>query len=655
MSKLIIKNTLLIIVLAFISLSVSAQGTDSVASPKKEFKSHLYVTSSIGANILTGDINKIKPGFDFNLGLGWQFNKYLSVKGNFGAGLLRGGRTGENGFNIYHGNYIEGNFSLNLSLIDLIAGYNPDRVVSLTPHVGIGRFEYRLKTANDDGTKTNVGIMLNIVNDADEIYQGKGYKERYSVMEVPMGLELGFRMSNRWDLYLDCTTTWTNSDFVDAHIIGGNNDWITTFNLGAKHRILRDPVREAAKGYCDNWFISLEGGPFYSLGDVRKIPLFKDTEYNINLVGGYKWGRCWKVYGKIGYAAFTQDVRDNTTDEVVYTCDKGNLINANINIGMDIINCIVYKKDRLVSLYAHVGIGAIQYRSEGTYLKHFWGRPQYVGDKVYYGYSEYDNDQFHLSGNGFGGRRIIAELPVGFELSFRINEHWDIYGDGIVSFYDSDLVNGIVSGTWCDWACMGNIGVRYNFKKNCPAIEEEEKPTPQIVPEEPDIVPPPIIKRFVTREDEVKVIFHVNRTSLYIPENEKALADFVERIGDMKIKTVRIMAYASPEGSTEWNNKLAEGRAKAAKEFLMDKLSENVKDAEFLVESGGPDWEGFMKALEQSDIKNKDEIADVLNKANPATKYRTLYNISVRQPEVKQLYVTLRRSAIRVKIIVTRE
>ena len=664
MGKFTIKRLLLIMALAFVSFSLSAQETGTETSPKSDFKGHIYTTVDLGADFLSGDVNKMKPGFDYRVGAGWQFLDWLSVKGNFSGGVLRGENDHADGFRIKKGNYIEANLSLNVSFIDLVAGYNPNRFVSITPHVGIGSLHYRLKTDNADGTQTNVGIKSNLNYDADYVYYGTGYKERRCIFEVPMGVELGFRIARRWDIYFDYTATWVDSDLLDGHGSGSNNDWISSFNIGTKHRILRDPVRQANKSYCSNWFISLDAGPFFALGDVRKIPLIEDTRINVNLGGGYKWGRCWKVYGKIGFATFTQDVRDNETDEVVYICDEGNQITTEVNLGFDIINGIKYKEDRLVSLYIHAGVGMLHYKAKGTYQKHLSGLPYYAGDVVYYGYKEYDDDHFHSSGKGIAKRRVVAEVPVGLELSFRLNEHWDIYGDGTVAFCDGDLVNGIVSGTWEDWSFTTNVGVRYNFKKNCPKPIEEEKPTPQIVEEpvvEEPVIEEPVVEeeeeepipaglRLVSRDDEVIITFRLDGSSLDLPENKQLLADFLERIGDRTITTVKIIAFASPEGSDKHNEGLSLRRAYAAKDFVMGELKENVKDAKFELEGGGADWAGFMELLRRSNIENKQAIADEINNADPATRYKTLYDISVRQPEVKDLYPTLRRAAVSVKI-----
>ncbi|MCQ2309979.1 MAG: outer membrane beta-barrel protein [Bacteroidales bacterium] len=660
MGKFTFRRLLLITALALVPFSMSAQESGTKTSPKNDFKGHIYTTVELGADILGGDVNKIKPGFDFRIGAGWQFINWLSVKGNFSGGLLRGENDHADGFKIKNGNYLEANIGLNISLIDLIAGYNPERLVSVTPHVGIGTFQYRLKVDNADGTRTNVGIKSNRNFDADYVYYGTGFKERHAVFEVPMGLELGFNVAPCWDIYLDYTATWTDSDILDGHESGSKNDWITSVNIGAKHRILRDMAREAGKPYCSNWFVTLDMGPYFALGDVRKLPLIEDTRLNFNVSGGYKWGRCWKVYGRIGFATFAQDVKNKDTDEVTFTCDFGSQINTDINLGFDIINAIEYKEDRLVSLYLHAGFGMIQYKARGTYKSHLTGLPFEAGDKVYYGFGEYDDDMYHQSGKGIGGRRIVAEVPVGVELNFRLNDHWDIYGDGTVAFYDSDLVNGIVSGTWEDWSLTTNIGVRYNFKKSCPQpVVEEEKPTPQIVPEpvveepvveEPVEEPIPAEIRLVSRDDEVIIAFDLNGWSLDLPENKQTLADFLDRIGDKTITSVKIIAFASPEGSEKLNDELSLKRANVAKDFIMSELKENVKDAKFELEGGGADWAGFMELLRRSNIENKQAIADEINNADSATRYQTLYNISVRQPEIKDLYPTLRRAAVSVKV-----
>ena len=276
------------------------------------------------------------------------------------------------------------------------------------------------------------------------------------------------------------------------------------------------------------------------------------------------------------------------------------------------------------------------------------GLPYYPGEEVYYGYNEYEDDLYHRSGNGIAGRRVVAEVPVGLELSFRLNEHWDVYGDATVAFCDGDLVNGIVSGTWEDWYFTTNIGARYNFSRHCPEPPvEEEKPTPQIIEPEEQVQSG---IRTVTRNDEVVLRFHWNETTLDVPENRKIIADFLDRVGNRTITKIKIIAYASPEGPEKLNDNLSLRRAYTAKRFIENELKGNIKNAKFEMEGGGADWAGFMELLENSNIKNKETIADMLNKANPATRYITLKKLADKQPEIKDLYLTLRRASIKVKI-----
>ena len=83
------KKSILALGLSAFALCAFAQEADKTeAKPnRKDFKSYFYVTADAGVNALSGDVNKIKPNFNGNIGLGWQFDNILGFKGNIGGGL----------------------------------------------------------------------------------------------------------------------------------------------------------------------------------------------------------------------------------------------------------------------------------------------------------------------------------------------------------------------------------------------------------------------------------------------------------------------------------------------------------------------------------------------------------------------------------------
>lgn len=112
-----------------------------------------------------------------------------------------------------------------------------------------------------------------------------------------------------------------------------------------------------------------------------------------------------------------------------------------------------------------------------------------------------------------------------------------------------------------------------------------------------------------------------------------------------KIKEVKIISYASPEGGEERNNKLSNERSDAAKK-AWDSVSKDLESAAPDVKSVGQDWEGFQEAVAKSDIEDKDLILRVLSMYNdPEVRESEIRNMSQIFTELKkEVLPELRRS-----------
>lgn len=149
--------------------------------------------------------------------------------------------------------------------------------------------------------------------------------------------------------------------------------------------------------------------------------------------------------------------------------------------------------------------------------------------------------------------------------------------------------------------------------------------------------------------------------------NKKKLADFVAFLkNEWKIKNVDITAWASPEGEENYNANLTEKRSKTAETYLKDELkkliTEKAKankekvDKKKLEEmmpvsalsAKGEDWDGFLKAIGASSIKEKNTIMNVVNsQADETKKEQEINNMTVIYPEIEeQILPPLRRSTI---------
>jgi hypothetical protein len=99
-------------------------------------------------------------------------------------------------------------------------------------------------------------------------------------------------------------------------------------------------------------------------------------------------------------------------------------------------------------------------------------------------------------------------------------------------------------------------------------------------------------------------------------------------------KAIDIEAYASPEGEVDRNDKLADGRAKSAKQTtdgIMKKAKLGDIDGSYLEKGNGEDWKGFRTLMEASDIEDKALIIRILE---------TYSDVNEREKEIKNLSKT---------------
>jgi SpoU rRNA methylase family enzyme len=129
-----------------------------------------------------------------------------------------------------------------------------------------------------------------------------------------------------------------------------------------------------------------------------------------------------------------------------------------------------------------------------------------------------------------------------------------------------------------------------------------------------------------------------------------------------------LIAWASPEGEVQYNQDLSDRRAKAANNYLTEQLkkalndmakkkkiktnSKEYKDALQVISSyvinltaRGEDWEGFMNAVNNSNIKDKNIIMNIVNSHTDLQKReQEIRNMAVIYKEIeKGILPSLRR------------
>ncbi len=142
----------------------------------------------------------------------------------------------------------------------------------------------------------------------------------------------------------------------------------------------------------------------------------------------------------------------------------------------------------------------------------------------------------------------------------------------------------------------------------------------------------------------------------------KKVEDFIAK--GWKIKTIDINAWASPEGEEAYNAKLSNDRSDAAKKYVdsyIEKLDKQIaKDKKAKYDdvkraytvnpkANGEDFEGFMNAIQKSNLKEKQAIINVIkSQPSKAQREQEIKNMTVVYAEVEEILEPLRRAEISV-------
>ncbi len=160
------------------------------------------------------------------------------------------------------------------------------------------------------------------------------------------------------------------------------------------------------------------------------------------------------------------------------------------------------------------------------------------------------------------------------------------------------------------------------------------------------------------------IFFVINDATVRGQELKKeeivALQDFVKNNAAnqrIEFKGVEISAYASPDGPEDLNSKLSANRLKNAQSYFQRELKKSkvagLENPTFVSgQSTAEDWEGFKKAMTESDIQDKELILRVLSMySDPVVREKEIKNISAAYDEIKtKVLPQLRRSKLSVNV-----
>lgn len=170
---------------------------------------------------------------------------------------------------------------------------------------------------------------------------------------------------------------------------------------------------------------------------------------------------------------------------------------------------------------------------------------------------------------------------------------------------------------------------------------------------------------------EAKIFFQVNmhnlNWNLALNKNDdakkglKELEDFLRQ--GWKIRDIDVNAWASPEGEERFNQGLSERRSQTGLKYTQDMLRKLVRekgsmiaiasvenDIKYNVQARGEDWDGFMKAVQASNIPDKNVIINVVNsQADVKKREQEIRNMTIVYKEIEEnILPPLRRVSIKV-------
>ena len=408
------------------------------------------------------------------------------------------------------------------------------------------------------------------------------------------------------------------------------------------------------------WSVGFDEGATLLFGDNKAFD-FNNVRPQIGIFGGYTFAKHFTAYGRLSVGTVRGEL------ENVFKVENASFIQFDVNVAADLVSLIAgYNPDRVFGLIPHVGFGQMHYQARTI-----------AGGKTYkYGY---DDETTSQKGKGIAGRKVVWDIPMGIQFEFNLNRNCALFLDVTATRTDTDQLDGYASGDHYDWYSATSVGFKYKFRKADPkpapapaapaapdceackdaiqqavkdAVEEALKnyqPAPQeVAPEEDNADDAESLDSFERNweEKDIHLSFKVGKAEV---ENTKANKDQVKEIADemkegREIHTIKTIGYASPEGSEKQNQKLSEDRAQATADYIHKELGDKAEGITFDASGVGSDWDGFFKALEESNIADKAEIAEKIKNADDKT--AAVNQMKAKYPELNNLLNSLRRTQV---------
>jgi len=167
---------------------------------------------------------------------------------------------------------------------------------------------------------------------------------------------------------------------------------------------------------------------------------------------------------------------------------------------------------------------------------------------------------------------------------------------------------------------------------------------------------PDAYQRIIAQKQEANIKFLINQANLRASElntvSIKDLGKILREINDnaetRALQNIEVSAYASPDGSYNINEKLAEKRQNVSADYLKGELKKIQMKADVDTKFTAEDWDGFQELISKSNLQDKEVILRVLSMyKDPEEREQQIRNMSEVFTDIKEgILPELRRARL---------
>ena len=566
------------------------------------FGGPMQFNGDLSKNLFFNFGNKNSSGYNYGLVATKQFTRVIGVRARIAHGKLQSEVDGKYAWNYNGGNgtaeFISKKFvaypwetdlQLTVNWLNWALGYKPERVFSSYLIFGVGA---------DQTIGHRTDILLNVVDagighkgQADNMGNTSGIAGENLEFKVGAGLGFDFNIDQHWSIPIEFYWRWRDGDILDMTPGGSKqviNDMYSSATIGVAYKFgySGGSLREMEKRYGE---VKYETTP----------PILSEKGDSVTVT----------IKGTFPQKYFARKAAMQYQPVLVYTG------------GQTELKPITLKGEKVTG----EGI-PIKYKEGGsfTYTTTFPYKPEMNTSMLTVAPVIYEaKEKTYTKKNEIKEKAKFIELP------------------------SRDLVPGVIYTPTRIMLDENTLVADHGYQKEV-------------------IVSKTGMVYFKKNKYDLDLKYGLNKTD----PAKNALGDVGNFIHQgWKIKSIDMNGWASPEGEETFNANLSENRSKTGQKWLTDQFQAWAKEAnkdnkdkkavKAAVEAAGkdvnvtlahhgPDWNGFLKEVQNSDLKDKDKILNVVNSADdPKKKEQEIRNIILIYPQIEEkLLPPLRRCEV---------